>query len=68
MVHVKIIVNNTSAETQQFMIFNDKPAFSEAVGVEWTNVWGHSPGVGAEHGSTKFKITERYYTVCGMDT
>ncbi|KAI3553598.1 hypothetical protein CABS01_08736 [Colletotrichum abscissum] len=66
MANVKIIVKNESDKVQQFLIFNEKPTYSESVGKAWTNVWGRSPGTGAKHGTTHFSIEEHYYAVCGM--
>ncbi|KAL8786228.1 MAG: hypothetical protein Q9213_002917 [Squamulea squamosa] len=66
MADLKIIIKNKSDEVQQYLIFNDVPAFSQNAGKAWTNVWGCSPGVGAGHGSTTFGIHETYFAVCGM--
>lgn len=63
----KIIVRNRSDNSQQFMIFNDKPAYSESVGEAWINVWGRSPGIGARNGSVEFSFEEKYFAVCGME-
>lgn len=66
MATVKIFVKNKSDENQQFLIFNDKPAYSESVGAAWINVWGRSPGTGAKHGIADFEIRETFYAICGM--
>ncbi|KAK0375226.1 hypothetical protein CPAR01_08388 [Colletotrichum paranaense] len=66
MANVEIIVKNESDKVRQFLIFNEKPAYSESVGKAWTNVWGRSPGTAAEHGTAHFSIEEHYYAVCGM--
>ena len=66
MAGLKIIVKNKSKGVQQFLIFNDTPAFSKNAGKAWTNVWGCSPGVGATNGNTKFGIHETYYALFGM--
>ncbi|KAL8835416.1 MAG: hypothetical protein Q9176_006917 [Flavoplaca citrina] len=63
---LEIVIKNKSDEVQQFLIFNDVPAFSQNAGKAWTNVWGCSPGVGAESGNTTFGIHERFFAVCGM--
>jgi hypothetical protein len=66
MPQVSIVVKNTSDKVQQFLIFSERPTYSDSVGKAWTNVWGRSPGVGANHGVTEFAIEEHYYAVCGM--
>ncbi|KAK1655413.1 hypothetical protein BDP81DRAFT_388346 [Colletotrichum phormii] len=66
MANVKIIVKNESDRAQQFLIFNEKPTYSESVGRAWTTVWGRSPGTAGRHGTTRFSIEEHYYAVCGM--
>ena len=66
MADLKIVVKNKSSDVQQFLIFNDVPAFSQNAGKAWTNVWGRSPGVGTESGSTTFHVHESFYAVCGM--
>ncbi|KAF1845174.1 uncharacterized protein K460DRAFT_366062 [Cucurbitaria berberidis CBS 394.84] len=65
--NITIIIKNKSDQVEQFMIFNDKPAYSKEVGEAWTNVWGTSPGIGAQHGSGRFGIQETFYAVCGME-
>ncbi|CAI6337565.1 unnamed protein product [Periconia digitata] len=62
-----VIIKNQSDKTEQFMIFNEKPAFSKEVGKSWNNVWGTSPGVGAVHGSARFGIQRELFAVCGME-
>ena len=64
---LQIIVKNTSDEVQNFLIFNDVPAFSKNAGKAWTNVWGRSPGVGSSNGSMRFGIHEAFFAVCGME-
>ncbi|KAM0545399.1 hypothetical protein ACHAPJ_011304 [Fusarium lateritium] len=66
MSNIKIIVKNQSGKVQQFLIFSEKPTYSESVGQAWTNVWGRSAGTAAEHGTARFDIEEHYYAVCGM--
>lgn len=66
MADLKIVIKNKSDEVQQFLIFNDVPAFSQNAGKAWTNVWGCSPAVGAESGNTIFGIHETFFAVCGM--
>ncbi|KAM0492532.1 hypothetical protein ACHAP8_009887 [Fusarium lateritium] len=61
MPQVSIVVKNTSDKVQQFLIFSERPTYSESVGEAWNNVWGRSPGVGANHGVTEFIIDEHYY-------
>lgn len=67
MVQLDIIIKNQSDEVQQFLIFSDAPAYSANTGKAWPNVWGRSPGVGAQSGNTTFQIHEQYYAVCGME-
>ncbi|KAL9594237.1 MAG: hypothetical protein Q9219_007139 [cf. Caloplaca sp. 3 TL-2023] len=66
MASVKIFVHNKSSDNQQFLIFNDKPSYSSSVGAAWINVWGRSPGTGAENGTAEFDISEEVFAVCGM--
>ncbi|KAL8976791.1 MAG: hypothetical protein Q9205_007278 [Flavoplaca limonia] len=39
MADLKIVIKNKSDEVQQFLIFNDVPAFSQNAGKAWTNTF-----------------------------
>lgn len=65
MANVTIRVINDSSQPQKFLIYNSPPQSSGPQGQPLSNVWGVSPGVGPQGGSTQFNIAEEYYGICG---
>ena len=65
MTQYTIKVNNKSANTENFLLFNSEPTKPTHTGV-WSNVWIKSPGVGHPSGIAEFKIDSDLYAVCGM--
>ncbi|PMD52993.1 uncharacterized protein K444DRAFT_542670 [Hyaloscypha bicolor E] len=60
-----IKVHNKSDASQHFLLFNEKPTSSNNISQLWTNVWVKSGVTDHPNGTATFKITSKFYGVCG---